>query len=402
MKNFKNLFYVLTLGTLTLLGSQKLKAQAEDTNPPVVQVRHHPTDPNDTSDIYLNITATDGQSGIKSLKLYLNDYLADSLDFSEPYENQQTLSKLINVFWPPPNKVWGTHGYYAIAVDGSDNVARDPLLGDLEFNNTSGPTWSLTINRSTVLSRPGWSLVSLPNNATSPLVSQIFPNSISLANGFNNEGYFSTDTLELGKSYWVKFSNLLEVNVVGDSVTRNTIPVKEGWNLIGTKDNFTLSTPIENISSEPSDIINSKFYNYDKGYHVANGLNRGVGYWVNVGQDGNLIINDHPVSNLESRINNNLLPPPAPFEQNIDSKKEVYVLEKNNGFTFKSDKNFSGITIYDILGREVKKISGIDYLNKFDWDLKNNNGQNISNGVYLFRLFDGENIIHTGKLAKTK
>jgi hypothetical protein len=145
----------------------------------------------------------------------------------------------------------------------------------------------------------GWNLVSLPLFVDNDSASQVFPYAVTLPFAFDNlTGYYSTDRIENGNGYWLKFDSAETVSVSGFPRVADTIDVKVGWNLIGT---ISESVAMDFVTSIPAGIISSSFFGYDLGYVSPTTLEPGKGYWVKVSQDGKLILltlsrmsNSHP------------------------------------------------------------------------------------------------------------
>ncbi len=208
--------------------------------------------------------------------------------------------------------------------------------------------------------KKGWNIVSTPLKTEDKSKNNIFPGSISEAYKYN-EGYLSSDSLERGIGYWLKFSNDDSISVEGKYFGNDTVLVRPGWNLVG---NLDKEMNVENIQVSPSDLIISSFYKFDRGYEPTSSLKVGEGYWINANKDGELIFGNTP--GLEAKIENNSLPPSPPQDE---VKSEVRVnLNKEN------------VKVYDVLGREV--------------DIKNK----LNNGVYFFRVFENDKMINSGKL----
>lgn len=92
-----------------------------------------------------------------------------------------------------------------------------------------------------------------------------------------------------GVGYWLKYSTSADsLSLQGNPRTSDTISVAEGWNLIGS-----LSSPIDvqAVESVPPGILASGFYGYDRGYFLADSLKPMNGYWVQVSQSGEIILN---------------------------------------------------------------------------------------------------------------
>ncbi len=141
-----------------------------------------------------------------------------------------------------------------------------------------------TANIVNLFTNPGWNLISLPLQPYDGRRSVLFPNSTSPAYSFENS-YVISDTLKIGKGYWLKFNSAQSYQIQGQLVNQLSIPVKAGWNLIGAL-NSNIST--SSISTQPPNIISSLFYDYNGSYSPANVLSSGKGYWVKVSQNGSI------------------------------------------------------------------------------------------------------------------
>jgi len=128
---------------------------------------------------------------------------------------------------------------------------------------------------------PGWNLLSVPYLSNDMSASNIFPNPVSEVFGYNN-GYYVADTLINGLCYWVKYNNSQILQICGTNIN-TPISLNTGWNLIGP---FDTQVPVQNISSNPPNIIISPFFGYEAGYEIADTLNPGKGYWVKTNANG--------------------------------------------------------------------------------------------------------------------
>jgi hypothetical protein len=173
-------------------------------------------------------------------------------------------------------------------------IATGPLSAEAQIKITDAVNPLITFssndfligNKDTVTYQSGWNLISVATRTMNLLKNYIYPNATS--NIFLYDyGYSSVDTLKNGVGYWTKFaSDSLNV-IVGIPLITDTVDVKPGWNLIGG-----LSTPInlQQITSEPVNIIASEYYGYDGGYKTATTLEPWKAYWVKVNKAGKLIM----------------------------------------------------------------------------------------------------------------
>ncbi|MBI4547365.1 MAG: T9SS type A sorting domain-containing protein [Ignavibacteriae bacterium] len=243
-----------------------------------------------------------------------------------------------------------------------------------------------------------WNLVSLPVVVTDSRTSVVYPTAFSDAYAYEGT-YAVKETLTNGPGYWLKFEAAQVVPIRGDSITTDTIDVVEGWNLIGS---ISSIVEVSNVGSMPGGIVTSNFFGYNAGYHIADSIQPGKGYWVKASQPGKLILSSSSAVNASSRIKivaTAELPPPPP-ELSISNLKPLtpnqFMLERNypNPFNPKTVIRYqvsvngqAKLNVYDALGREVAtlvnevKEAGVYTV---EWD-----ASGLPSGVYVYRLTAG-------------
>lgn len=150
----------------------------------------------------------------------------------------------------------------------------------------------------------GWNLVSVPVLTHSKLKNDLFPTSNSYAYGYVNN-YVIRDSLFNGFGYWLKFPSSQNIQMIGTSLNSITIPINSGWNLIGSL-NSTIS--VNDIVTNPPNIISGLIYGYNNSYFVANTIEKGKAYWVKASSNGTLTLNTFftkEVSQLSQNIISN-------------------------------------------------------------------------------------------------
>jgi expansin (peptidoglycan-binding protein) len=136
--------------------------------------------------------------------------------------------------------------------------------------------------------RSAWNLVSIPSRTIDPRVSVQFPDAVSQAYRFDpSGGYQAEDTLVPGAGYWLKFADSAAVPVTGAPVTRDTVILVAGWNLVGA---IAVAQPTALVQTLPSGILSSAFFAYASGYAEATTLLPGQAYWVKAAAPGILIL----------------------------------------------------------------------------------------------------------------
>lgn len=143
----------------------------------------------------------------------------------------------------------------------------------------------------------GWNMISLPLRVFDPRVTSAMPDGISRAFGYQG-GYVPLSTLEVGFGYWLKFRQSETAAVSGFTISRDTVPVRSGWDMIGS---ISSSLAASSLTSDPAGIIRSALFGYDNGYVVADSILPGLGYWVKVSADGNLIL-DSSLAGAQSTL----------------------------------------------------------------------------------------------------
>ena len=165
------------------------------------------------------------------------------------------------------------------------------ISGGIDITNPS-IEYCLIVARGPILPASlasSWRLVSLPVQPDSPSVRRLYPGANGSAYSFDPIlGYRANDSLEVGTGYWLKHRNTINpLALTGALRPADTVQVWSGWNLVGT-----LSSPLaaEAVATEPPGVTLGPFFGYDRGYMIADSLLPGEAYWVNVSQDGSLVL----------------------------------------------------------------------------------------------------------------
>lgn len=133
----------------------------------------------------------------------------------------------------------------------------------------------------------GWNLISVPVLLQNTTLASIFSNAASSAYYYDGR-YITKDTITPGYGFWLKFNNSSSYTIPGNPLSGISLPVKAGWNLIGS---INSNIPVYTVSSIPPNNILTPFYGYNGGYFNSPQIEKGKGYWVKVFQDGYLILN---------------------------------------------------------------------------------------------------------------
>lgn len=212
------------------------------------------------------------------------------------------------VTWSSVPRIFGTNSFYCSL--GGDNLFISGSNGAIikGYFQTLPPPESRTVSYNS-----NWNILSVPLFTNDMRKTTLFPDAISSAYAYS-DGYYTEDTLKLGRGYWIKFADSGSVNISGYKATNYSINLNAGWNLFGT---FDFNIQANDVLTNPPDIIASSFFKYDKGYKIANVLETGKGYWVKFSQPGTLIF---PTSVMKSSTD---------FNNNIDESVSIKIADNS-------------------------------------------------------------------------
>ncbi|MBI3193553.1 MAG: SBBP repeat-containing protein [Ignavibacteriae bacterium] len=312
--------------------------------------------------------------------------------------------------------IYGSDQTFNVVPDSGYYV--DSLFVDNEIvESTSSYTFQFVISNHTirVVFRPlmsvtipidsRWNIVSVPIKVLDYRKVQLFPTAYSDAYAFRGT-YLEKDTLVLGDGYWIKFTTSQEVHMIGRPRTQDTIAIRKGWNLIGA---LSETVTVSSVTSIPPGLVTSQFFGYNRGYMTTETLEPGKGYWVNVTENGQLILSAVPNTNSSAnrikRLLNNELPPIPPDVENSSDESEEplddnaqmlpgeFTLEQNYPNPFNPTtviryqlpvNSTVTLKVYDILGREVTLL--VDGIQTAGYKSVEWNAGTLASGFYFYRI----------------
>ncbi|MFI5252829.1 MAG: T9SS type A sorting domain-containing protein [Bacteroidota bacterium] len=196
------------------------------------------------------------------------------------------------------NSITAAPGYYRWIVSAAPTTKAMIRIHDSGNDSLRSLTASVfTIQRAYDLAK-GWNLISLQINPAQPLVTNLFPAASSNAFSYDS-GYVQRDTLRMKRGYWLKFPARQNFNFTGDTVLTDTIPLVQGWNMIGS---ITNQVPIGAIIQQPSGIIATGYFGYSNGYLTTDTLYPKKGYWVKAKFSGSIILSSTAIQNQQSMV----------------------------------------------------------------------------------------------------
>ncbi|HYQ85761.1 MAG TPA: carboxypeptidase regulatory-like domain-containing protein, partial [Bacteroidota bacterium] len=168
-----------------------------------------------------------------------------------------------------------------------NNNAPSTLTLNAQLTNQSGGPGHI----GTMSVQQGWNLISLPVTVADQRKTAVFPNSVSPAFRYDNSGYVVSTDLDYSSGYWVRFPLVQAFTLQGAARTSQTIPVRAGWNMIGS---VSTSVPVSAIQASSPNLIRSGFFSYDLGYTYSSSILPGRGYWVKTSGSGTLTLQSGP------------------------------------------------------------------------------------------------------------
>ncbi len=195
---------------------------------------------------------------------------------------------------------WGTDDevYFVFQMpDWEWNEIGDPLGADhmnrlyagwVNFDEDNNPPY-MGAHSLTVTHNEGWNMVGLPMDIEHDHYTEIYPGAIENTLFAFEDGYVQVDTMELGKGYWLRFSDETETVLTGILLTYGLLHLSYGWNIVSI---FSDTVYVEDIIDNDGIIVPNTWYGYGAGFVSTNVLIPGHAYWVRASADGWVTIPD--------------------------------------------------------------------------------------------------------------
>ncbi len=269
----------------------------------------------------------------------------------------------------------------------------------------------------------GWYLISLPVVPDNKSAAVLFPQASAVfAWDYATQSYSVTSMIEPGRAYWVNMPSAAQVQVRGVPFTAYTRHyTQQGWDLTGA---VSVPSPLRH-NPEGTVLAMFRWNAVTQNYAAVDPqqANPKQGYWILIFNAPNQIAvggTEFTIVDTLPQVSDTAAfyaqygrvppPPPSPNRVEILSKiPENYALAQNfpNPFNPQTVIEYQlpedgGVTlkIYTITGEEVRnlleahKAAGV---HRVRWDGRNDAGQRVNSGVYIYRITMGE-FTHARKL----
>jgi hypothetical protein len=141
----------------------------------------------------------------------------------------------------------------------------------------------------------GWNTISLPLAVEDSYYKTIFPNALD-GTLFGYDGsYYSTDSIETEKGYWLRFDTSEFVDIEGIEILNSDLVLNSCWNFIGGP---ACDIPYNSILDPGGIVIPGTLFGFNGSYHNTDTLKEGKGYWIRTNASGIISMNCGVVSNL--------------------------------------------------------------------------------------------------------
>lgn len=131
----------------------------------------------------------------------------------------------------------------------------------------------------------GWNLMGLPLAVQDSSYKTVFPEATDQSLYSFNNGYVTEETLSRGKGYWLHFGESGQQTVEGKAVSKLSVNLVSGWNLIG---GVSCSVSTDAINDPDSIVVTETVYGFDGAYAKASSIKQGGGYWVYAQKNGTI------------------------------------------------------------------------------------------------------------------
>jgi len=115
----------------------------------------------------------------------------------------------------------------------------------------------------------------------------LFPNAVAgTLYGYSGQ-YYTTEMIENGMGYWLKFPSSQIADVNGTDRTESVINLSTGWNMIGGPN---CNVPLGSVIDPGGVIIPGTLYGYSGSYSTATSIDATKAYWIKASTAGTITV----------------------------------------------------------------------------------------------------------------
>lgn len=261
-------------------------------------------------------------------------------------------------------------------------LGTDPTFHQHMRRNPFVPTVNLGYSVFT-----NWNMLSVPVAVPNLTKTVVWSGASGSASAFEGT-YVDKDYLKNGLGYWIQFPTTQTVNYTGAELQYLSIPVKAGWNIMGS---ISSAIPTDKVIQNPPNNISSNYFQYNSGYQYATTILPGRGYWIKVNSDGELKLDVASLASLPPPISLEQPPNPpgapsvpslqAPINGTINTSltPTLYWFSSigatSYGLQLAADTFFTNIVLeYNNITITNKQVGTLSYSTKYYWRVRASNG----------------------------
>lgn len=288
--------------------------------------------------------------GAQSFNQDINNWditsVADKADYDNTMENMFSETSLSVANYDAILQSWANQEVNSNIVFGAKRVqycnagsARKLLIDDYNWTIEDAGMHRVCPNAETkqLSFQEGWNLLSIPFELPDSSLKDVFPDVVGDFVYSFNGNYVATDSVTLGKGYWVQFDKNGSQELSGNFISEVEVEVEKGWNLIaGPSDSVKAGGIIDQgwiLSATP-------MYSFNGAYQVSATVVPGKSYWVKADTGGTITLDSEIDETVFEKQSTKQEPPTY-------NKKVEQLTDKLSKLTFKGgDDNYTQTLLF--------------------------------------------------------